>query len=198
MTDNELIELINKNDRKAFDEVYNRYWEKLFLYVAKVIRDKDDAQDIVQEVFVSLWMRREELAPIKSLPAYLFTAARYKGLSYIQANIHKHNYSESLSEFLSQQQDSPDDLQSAKELEQFIELDVQDLPAKMKVVFSLSRTEGLSHKQISEKLGISDKTVKKQINNALKQIRLKIAGRYLLTFYIILLVKCLTSILPVN
>jgi RNA polymerase sigma-70 factor (ECF subfamily) len=187
MTDGELIELISRNNREAFDTVYNRYWEKLFLYIAKVIRDRDDAQDIVQEIFVSLWLRREELPRINSLSAYLFTAARYKGLSYIQANIHKSNYSESLSGFLTEQNYSPDQHQAAEELQSFINEGVASMPSKMRVVFSLSRTEGLSHKKIAEKLEISDKTVKKQISNALKHIRLKLASKNFLALLLLML-----------
>src|SRR4051812_17959356 len=108
MTDGELIELISQNNQEAFDKLYSRYWEKLFLYIAKVIRERDDAQDLVQEIFVSLWLRRKNITTINSLPAYLFTAARYKGLSYIQSNIHKNNYSESLSAFFKDQEYSLD------------------------------------------------------------------------------------------
>ncbi|HCN85193.1 MAG TPA: RNA polymerase subunit sigma-70, partial [Sphingobacteriaceae bacterium] len=65
-----------------------------------------------------------------------------------------------------------DQYQAAQELEETVARKVEELPSKMRIVYSLSRTEGLSHKQISERLEISDKTVKKQINNALNQIRL--------------------------
>ncbi|HCN85194.1 MAG TPA: RNA polymerase subunit sigma-70, partial [Sphingobacteriaceae bacterium] len=93
--------------------MYDRYWEKLFLFLAKVIKDEDEAKDLVQEIFVSLWIRREKLHTIHSLSAYLHTAAKYKGLTYIQANINKNNYLESLTEFLSQADYSPDQYQAA-------------------------------------------------------------------------------------
>jgi len=172
MKDDELISLMSRSDREAFDQIYDRYWEKLFLFLAKVIKDEDEAKDLVQEIFVSLWIRREKLHTIHSLSAYLHTAAKYKGLTYIQANINKNNYLESLTEFLSQADYSPDQYQAAQELEETVARKVEELPSKMRIVYSLSRTEGLSHKQISERLEISDKTVKKQINNALNQIRL--------------------------
>lgn len=177
MKDNELIALMSQHDKRAFDQIYDRYWEKLFLFLVKVIKNEDDAQDLVQEIFVSLWLRRDNLPVIDSLSAYLFTAARYKGLSYIQANINKNNYLKSLADFLSQPDYSPDQYQAAKELEEVIARKVEGLPSKMRLVYSLSRTEGLSHKQISEKLAISDKTVKKQINNALNQIRLVVPDK---------------------
>jgi RNA polymerase sigma-70 factor (ECF subfamily) len=188
MKDNELIALMSQNDKHAFDQIYDRYWEKLFLFLVKVIKDEDDAKDLIQEIFVSLWIRRESLPVIDSLSAYLYTAARYKGLSYIQTNITKNNYLQSLADFLSQPDYSDDQYQSAKDLEEIIARKVETLPSKMRLVYSLSRDEGLTHKQISEKLDISDKTVKKQINNALNQIRLVLpdknaSGLFVLIFF---------------
>lgn len=183
---------MSQSDREAFDQIYERYWEKLFLFLVKVIKNEDEAKDLVQEIFVSLWIRREKLQHIHSLSAYLHTAAKYKGLSYIQANITKNSYIESLTEFLSQADYSPDEYMAAKELEETVARRVEELPSKMRLVYSLSRTEGLSHKQISERLEISDKTVKKQINNALNQIRLVLPDKNIAGLFIVTLMKFLS------
>jgi RNA polymerase sigma-70 factor (family 1) len=187
--DDQLLILLKEDDKGAFDLIYNRYWEQLFLYVAKVVADKDDAKDIVQEVFVSLWFRRLDLDYIFSLRAYLFTAARYKGLTYIKDNINKNKYLDSLKLFFDEEGDSSSQQVEANELSMLIDVEVAGLPAKMREVFILSRKENLSHKLISEKLMISDKTVKKQINNVLKHLRLKLADKYplLLLYWLIAL-----------
>ena len=175
--DDRLLTLLRDDDKQAFDLIYNRYWEQLFVYVAKVITDRDNAKDIVQEIFVSLWFRRMNLSDIDSLQAYLFTAARYKGLTYIKDNIHKNKYLVSLKQFFNEECDSVSQQIEANELSLLIDDEIATLPPKMREVFILSRKENLSHKLISEKLMISDKTVKKQINNVLKHLRLKLADK---------------------
>jgi RNA polymerase sigma-70 factor (ECF subfamily) len=175
--DDQLLMLLKEDDKEAFDFIYNRYWGPLFIYVAKVVADKDAAKDIVQEVFVSLWFRRMSLSDIISLRAYLFTAARYKGLTYIKDNIDKNKYLESLKLFFEGEGSSISQQMEANELSLLIDREIASLPPKMRAVFILSRKENLSHKLISEKLMISDKTVKKQINNVLKHLRLKLAER---------------------
>lgn len=176
-SDDRLLTLLKEDNKEAFDLIYNRYWEQLFVYVAKVIIDKDEAKDIVQEVFVSLWFRRMNLNDIISLQAYLFTAARYRGLTYIKDNIYKDKYLASLKQFFDEECESTSQQVEASELSSWIDDEIASLPPKMKEVFILSRKENLSHKLISEKLMISDKTVKKQINNVLKHLRVKLADR---------------------
>jgi RNA polymerase sigma-70 factor (ECF subfamily) len=175
--DDRLLVLLCEDNKEAFDLIYSRYWEQLFVYVAKIVTDSDNAKDIVQEVFVSLWYRRMDLGGINSLRAYLFTAARYRGLTYIKDNIYKDKYLTSLKQFFDEDCESTSQQLEASELSSWIDDEIESLPPKMKEVFILSRKENLSHKLISEKLMISDKTVKKQINNVLKHLRVKLADR---------------------
>jgi len=170
--DQELFRRLCRGEKDAFDDIYNAYWQKLFLYVVKVIRDKEAAEDIVQEIFISLWSRREEIADQRTLSGYLFTAARFKGINFVQDQLKKGKHEENLiSYFNSRQQHSATDVIEAKELDSLINIELEKLPSKMRQVFMLSRREQLSHKEISDRLQISDKTVKKQISNALKHFR---------------------------
>ncbi|MNK06420.1 RNA polymerase sigma factor SigM [compost metagenome] len=184
-SDQILLDMLKLDKRQAFDAIYNKYWEGIYLYIAKIIKDEEAAQDLLQEIFVSFWLRCEELE-IESLKAYLFTAARYRSLTYIKQNIKKNNYEESMSEFFSQHDHSLEQNIDAKELANFIDDQLQLLPEKMREIYVLSRKELLSHKEISERLSISDKTVKKQIGNALKIFRLRLSDLYIL----ILLLYC--------
>lgn len=168
----ELFRLLCQGDRDAFDQVYNSYWHRLFLYVVKVIRDQDAAEDIVQEIFVSLWLRKSEISSQSSLSGYLFTAARFKGINFVQDQLKKGKHNESLISHFTSRQDTLNEAFEAKELNSLIDIELEKLPPKMREVFVLSRKENLSHKEISEQLQISDKTVKKQINNALKHFRI--------------------------
>jgi len=84
--------MLASGDTAAFTSLYRRYWESLFLTAVKVIRCKQDAADIVQEIFMSLWRRREELAITGSLAAYLQTSVKYKTIHYIEKNITRRHY----------------------------------------------------------------------------------------------------------
>src|SRR5690606_30515825 len=161
--------------------------EKLFVFVVKVLRDQDEAIDIVQETFIALWEQRAQLDDVGSLNAYLFAIARYKTMQYIRRNNNREDYLESLTAFLTRHEQNPEELMMLTELQKQIDDEVQQFPAKMRAVFTLSRHENLSYKEIAAKLNISDKTVKKQINNSLRLLRLKINDQYLplLTFLLL-------------
>ena len=176
LPDEKLLELIRQDHSPAFDQVFERYWERLFDYSTKVIRNEDEAQDIVQDVLVSLWQRRHNLN-IDSLSSYLHAAIRFKGLAYIRANLTKNNYMDSLGCFFEEGRDFLNEELDARDLEMMIKSEIDKLPPRMREIFILSRIEQLSHKEIAERLNISDQTVKKQINLSLKLFRLLLDER---------------------
>jgi RNA polymerase sigma-70 factor (ECF subfamily) len=171
-TDQELLILMLQDDRTAFDEIYFRYWKKLFLYSGKIVRDEDEAEDIVQEVFISLWKRRSELSNIASLSSYLHGAIRFKSLGYIRNNLYKNNYLSSLKSMFEEGVDMVNEYINLGELAGVIDTEISKLPPKMREIFVLSRVEQMSHREIAEHLNISDKTVKKHINRSLNMFRL--------------------------
>ncbi len=176
-TDEKLLELIREDSYGAFDEVFNRYAERLFMYAAKVIKEEDESKDIVQEVLVSLWQRRHNLKTINSLSSYLHGSIRFKGLAYLRANLVRNNYLESLGIFFEEGRDVITENLNAAELEKIIQTEIDKLPPRMKEIFMMSRMEQLSHKEIAERLNISDQTVKKQINLSLRLFRLLLDER---------------------
>ena len=171
VSDTELLDLINYGNKTALTELYNRYWEPIFLYVIRVLKDVDEASDVVQETFIALWQKQGELSEVQSLKAYLFGIARYKALRCITLNESEERYRTSLLHFFNDYQDSPEVSLIASEMETFLETHIQGLPERMREVFLLSRREQLSYAEIAQRLNISDKTVKKQISNALKYLR---------------------------
>lgn len=166
-----MLDLMDSGSESALTEVYNRYWEPLFIYVVKVLKDTEEASDVVQETFIAIWQKRGELASIGSLKAYLFSIARYKSLRNISLNLSEERYRESLLNFFNDCDESPELKLIATEMETFLESRIQSLPERMREVFLLSRREQLSYAEIAARLNISDKTVKKQIHNALKYLR---------------------------
>jgi len=169
-TDHELISLMKAGKEAAFTEIYNRHWEKMANYAIRLTKSEDEGADIVQEIFVSLWNRSADLEIRGTVIAYLIKATRNLSLRYIEKNIHKHNFLERLSVNYATCGSEIVDRIIVKELQSNVDHAVAKLPSKMQEIYLLSRQEQLSYREISQKLGIAEGTVKKQISNALKII----------------------------
>lgn len=171
-SDEALLRLMSSDDQEAFTLLYRRYWENLFVTAAKVLRGKEEAADVVQDVFLSLWNRRHELNIEGSLVAYLQTSVRYKAIHYIEKNITRRNYLVELIDVaVNTLPPSAELLLQLKEVQQAIHDTVDRMPAKMQKVYRLSRHEHLSHKEIADRLDISTETVKKHIQHALQLLK---------------------------
>jgi RNA polymerase sigma-70 factor (family 1) len=180
LTDAELVVLLRNQNRSAFSEIFNRYWGQLYVHALKMLKDEDDAKDIVQEVFTALWLKSEKIEIILNLQAYLFSCIRFKVLNHIRDNNTRINYIDLFSQFINRKNHTVLEHIEERELAEAINAVINSLPEKMKKIFELSRTQYLSHKEISKKLNISEKTVKKQISNALYILKGKINPENLL------------------
>ena len=178
LSDNELLFAFKRGEEYAFKVLYDRYWQLLYVSACKVIKDEDEAKDVVQEVFMSLLKKAADIDVQGSLSNYLYTAVRYKVFDAISRRKVRSEYADSLTDFVTGQNYTTDRMVLLKEINQEIEKEIQNLPEKMKEVFELSRKSDLSHKEIAELLKISDKTVKKQIGNAIKLLKPKFEGYY--------------------
>lgn len=171
-TDEQLLQQIADDDRTAFTLLYRRYWEGLFITASKVLRGKEEAADVVQDVFLSFWNRRHELDLQSSIAAYLHTSVRYKCIHYIEKNITRRDYLRLLTDIeinsFSTNAESNLDL---REIQQTISQTVARMPPKMQEAYKLSREEYLSHKEIARNMDISVDTVRKHIQHALYLIR---------------------------
>jgi len=174
--DTELVLLVKKGSKEAFTELYNRYWTVLFLHARKMLRDDEEAKDVVQELFVHLWNKAKEdtLDLNGTVSAYLYKAVRNKIYNLIAHKRVINDYQQSLISFLEEGELITEELVREKELSLIIEREIQLLPPKMREVFELSRRQHLSYKEIGARLGISDHTVKRQVSNALSILRAKL------------------------
>ncbi len=164
---------MSNDDKEAFSRIYRRYWNNLFTTAAKALRGKEEAADVVQDVFLSLWNRRKELDIEGSLAAYLQTSVRYKAIHYIEKNITRRDYLDLLTDTAVNSLPASAEIQlQLKEVQQAIHDAVTRMPPKMQEVYQLSRQEYLSHKEIADRLGISTETVKKHIQHALQLIKI--------------------------
>lgn len=174
LKDTELLDLLRSGNEKAFAEIYERYWGLMFHHVLKMTGDKDETKDLVQELFTNLWLNIDQVESNTNIAAYLYVSARNKVINLIRHDKVRNNYLASLSNFANHHQNSVLEQLSAKDLSIAIEREIQNLPCKMREIFELSRKKFRTHKEIAEELQISDKTVKKQINNAIKILRLRL------------------------
>jgi RNA polymerase sigma-70 factor (ECF subfamily) len=170
-SDNELIVLLKDNSHSAYAELYRRYYRLLFAHAYKRLKDEEQAKDIVQEFFVSLWDKRETITMRSSLAGYFFTAINNRVIDYFLHQQVEEKYVSSFAGFLATEQVKTDHLVREKQLMAFIEKEIEQLPPKMREVFQLSRKENLSHKEIAERLSISEKTVDRQVSNALFRLK---------------------------
>jgi RNA polymerase sigma-70 factor (family 1) len=173
-TDLELTNLLKSGDRTAFLEIYNRFQGLLYIYACKIIKDEEDAEDIVQEVFLYLWDKRSTIILKSSISSYLYSAVRFKFFNLLDRKKIRTDYKISFQQFLDQGEYVTDNYIREKEFSQLIEKEIAALPDKMREIFELSRKHHLSRKEIAEQLNLSEKTVKNQINNALKILRGKL------------------------
>jgi RNA polymerase sigma-70 factor (ECF subfamily) len=145
----------------------------LYLHALKLIKDEDEAEDIIHELFITLWIKAPELNFSTPLDAYLYRSVKNRVFNALQHQKVKTAHLESLQAYIDAGHWETDEAIQAAELALQIEKEVNRMPKKMREVFELSRKANLSHKEIADELGISDKTVKKQINNAIKILRVK-------------------------
>lgn len=174
-SDLDLVSLMKQGNRHAFNEIYDRYWLKIFMTAAKRVRSRDDAKDLVQDLFFALWMKRDSLIINTSLSSYLFAAIKYRVINYIESNVIRNNYLSSLDRALADYDNSVDETIISNDLEQFLDQGINNLSPKVKEVFEMSRKENLSIKEIAERLHVSDQTVKNQITKALKLLRVHLS-----------------------
>jgi RNA polymerase sigma-70 factor (ECF subfamily) len=167
--------LLKEEGQDAFSEIYERYWEKIYLYSFKRINSKDIAFEITQEIFVSLWVRRNEIEFHTSLSGYLFASARYQIIHYIKSSKLKSDYLLDFVAFrLSLTDNSNEETVNLHELESAVEKGLEGLPKRCQEIFRMSRHDQKSIKEISEQLNISHKTVENQLTFALKHLRVSL------------------------
>ena len=169
LDDNDLLLLVRQGQEAAFTEIYNRYWERLVATGYYYTRTKQAAEEIVNDVLMGLWLRREDLV-IRSLSAYLGTAVKF---AVFKAMARKKRREEILAGHATHGETHNETEQQldARFLEEYVQGIVEQLPEKARLVFTYSRQEDLSVREIAGKMNLSPKSVEYHMTKALKAIR---------------------------
>ncbi|WP_233496686.1 RNA polymerase sigma-70 factor [Mucilaginibacter hurinus] len=176
---------MKESDHSAYNEIYHRYFFLIFTHAYKKLQDEEQAKDIVQDVFATLWFKRDINLPVTNLAGYLFVAVRNKIFDHFAHEKVRTKYVDSLHDYWKTNPGPPTDHRIREnELKGYIEKAVNELPPKMRQVFEMSRIEELSYKEIAAQLHTTENNVSKQVNNALRLIKTKLGSLALITFLI--------------
>lgn len=179
-TDRELLTAIRDGEVNSFRIIFDKYWEDLFTAALQKLRSPEDAKDIVQDVFLSCWNNIATITIEDSLAGYLYTALRNKIFNHFEKNS---NHLRKLMELPFSPVAHESDVfkkYCSKELKDFINRQVSQMPEKMRNIYLLSREANFSNKEIAALLHLSEQTVKNQLHNALTRLKKSLTSEYFL------------------
>ncbi len=167
--DSLVLSALSLGSDKAFDALFVRYYPKILGFVMNFCADRQDAENIVQDLFMSLWIKRKRFAEIKNLDSYLFISARNASLRYIKQSLSHDRLDEMANEAAG---DAESDTKVCyDELYGMVMCEISKMPEQRRRIFLMSREQGMSNADIAEKLGISKRTVETHISLALAHLR---------------------------
>jgi RNA polymerase sigma-70 factor (family 1) len=168
----EQLLLLRAGDEQAFEFFYEHFADRLYTFTYNRIRSKEEAEEIIQEIFISLWTNRQKLNITRSIESYLFSAANYRLLNSMQAANVRKKYAADFSKFLCKLYDSStEEAVNLRDLESLIEERISELPKQCQTAFRLSRMQDESIQAIAQRMNISTRTVENYITKALKHLR---------------------------
>ncbi len=171
--DNHFIRLIKNGDKVAFDTVYLNHFKRLHQYATNFIKNQDDAEEIVQNVFCRIWEKRNQLDVNGYLKSFLYRSIRNECLNHLKHENVKSTFTVHHNQTAINEQDLSKEI-LAIELGKQIHIAINELPPQCKLIFQMSRFEQLKYNQIAEELNLSVKTVENQMGKALRTLRLKL------------------------
>jgi RNA polymerase sigma-70 factor (ECF subfamily) len=176
-SDIELLAQIKKDDRFAFNILFDRYWKKLYQTALARLNDDVEAQDLIQEIFIKIWQRRKNLEIHTSLENYLQRSVRLSVISHFRSKKTSDVQLQDALERINVLEDAIHSLTDYVELEKTLEVAVNGMPETLRNVYLL-RSENLSVKAIASRLGLADQTVKNYIAEVTRRLRIIIAEKY--------------------
>ena len=172
----ELFIRISEGEEPAFRQLFEMYRERLFVFARQIAHSTADAEEIVQDIFLKLWEGRAHLAQVSYPRKYIYTMARNRALDHLASIARNKKAIQALYINIAAGNNPTDELLQAQESQQLIYKALSQLPEKKQTIFWLSRRDGLTHQEIAERMGMSVQTVKNNLTDTLKYIRIYISG----------------------
>ena len=170
----DIIKSIAGGDELSFRAFFDFYWDHIYSVAFVFTKSEQLSEEIVQEVFVKVWLKRAQLAEVVDMESWLFIIARNHIFNVLQKKVKEDAFLKNLDGYFSIINCSPEDLLFKKEAEELVNNAVTKLPKQQQLIYSLSRIAGLSQEEIATKLNLSKNTVKSHMNKALNSIRIYI------------------------
>ena len=166
-----LVAELRKGNEKAFIKLYDLYKDKIYTYSLKLLKSQVNAEEMLQDVFMKVWQKRETLDASRSFKSYLYTIARNKCFDFLEKASNDVKLRQTIF-YQSQKSFSAADVQLIEsDFNKIKEEAYNSLPPRRREIFEMSREQGMTYDEIGEKLGISTNTVKSQMNKALESLR---------------------------
>ena len=172
-SDEKLVEKLRHGDEDAYGMLFDRHWDNAFYMIYARTGDKVAAEEMAQDIFLKLWDRRATLS-VNNFSAYLYTAVKNKCLNFIEARITNQKFREYYERFLPRDEDVTDHAVALHDLQQALDKGLDSIPEKSKMVFTMSRLEGYSVKEISRKLNLSEKAIEYHLTRSVKELRVRL------------------------
>ena len=169
--DNEIIRRIRQGDKKEFESLFRSSYSSLVRYARTILKDHDESEEIVQNLFVRLWKDREKLTIESSLSGYLFRSVHNRCIHHLEHNKVREKYAQKVAATEPERAEDPSEIMQLSELQDKIAVILNKLPERCSTIFYMNRFEGFKYSEIAEKLSISVKTVEANMGKALKEFR---------------------------
>lgn len=171
LTDIELLQRIKQDDATAYQSLFERYWERLYLFAYKRLKSRQEAEDVVQHVFMKIWERRATRNITFSLQHYLYKSVSYEVISSLKDMLDRSEDISTINESILPAFNDVLEKMSVDELDVLIETEISNLPLRMQEIYRLSREKELTIREIADQLSLSEQTVKNQLTGALSRLR---------------------------
>lgn len=190
----ELLQQLRRGDRSAFNQLYKQYAKPLYWKLLRMVRNNEEVEELIQDLFIKVWDKREQIIIQQSFEAYLYRMAQYMAINYIQKLKRQSRLYDEFQQRTSEIVDNIEELLEAKETQQLLDQAVAQLSEQRRKAFVLCKIEGKSHQEAAELMNISPNTVHNHLVKAVSFVKdhLEKSGKTLSPLALLL------AVLPLN